>query len=47
MKGDDTKCKDAGMDAHLTKPIDRDALRVCLEKYLPVTAAASRRQQQA
>ena len=34
MKGDDEKCKQAGMDDHLTKPIDRNLLQACLERYL-------------
>ena len=48
MKGDDLKCKEAGMDDHLTKPIDRSALEACLEKYLQSdSAAASPRRRQA
>jgi signal transduction histidine kinase/DNA-binding response OmpR family regulator len=34
MKDDDLKCKAAGMDDHLTKPIDRERLRLCLEHHL-------------
>jgi signal transduction histidine kinase/CheY-like chemotaxis protein len=34
MKGDDLKCIAAGMDGHLTKPLDRERLRLCLEHYL-------------
>ena len=34
MRGDDVKCKEAGMDAHLTKPLDRQVLAQVLEKYL-------------
>jgi len=34
MKGDDLKCLAAGMDAHLTKPLDRALLHQCLQKYL-------------
>jgi CheY-like chemotaxis protein len=34
MKGDDLKCTEAGMDAHLTKPIDRNELQACLDRYL-------------
>jgi PAS domain S-box-containing protein len=33
MKGDDTKCFDAGMDDYLTKPLDREKLMACLEKH--------------
>jgi CheY-like chemotaxis protein len=34
MKDDDLKCKAAGMDHHLTKPLDRNALKLCLDHYL-------------
>jgi PAS domain S-box-containing protein len=34
MKGADEECKAAGMDEHLTKPIDREALDRCLRRYL-------------
>jgi signal transduction histidine kinase/ActR/RegA family two-component response regulator len=34
MKDDDLKCKAAGMDDYLTKPVDRMRLQSCLEKYL-------------
>jgi signal transduction histidine kinase/CheY-like chemotaxis protein len=34
MRGDDVKCKEAGMDEHLTKPLDRQVLAQILEKYL-------------
>jgi signal transduction histidine kinase/CheY-like chemotaxis protein len=34
MKDDDLKCKAAGMDDHLTKPIDRERLRLCLDHHL-------------
>jgi signal transduction histidine kinase/CheY-like chemotaxis protein len=34
MRGDDLKCKAAGMDEHLTKPLDRQVLAQVLEKYL-------------
>jgi two-component system sensor histidine kinase/response regulator len=38
MKGADEECRAAGMDDHLTKPIDRDAIDRCLRKYLgPIT----------
>ncbi|MGC3980168.1 MAG: response regulator [Steroidobacteraceae bacterium] len=32
--GDRERCVAAGMDDYLTKPIDRDALRVCLERFV-------------
>jgi CheY-like chemotaxis protein len=34
MKDDDLKCKAAGMDDHITKPIDRERLALCLERHL-------------
>jgi signal transduction histidine kinase/BarA-like signal transduction histidine kinase len=34
MKDDDLKCKAAGMDDYLTKPLDRQRLQSCLEQYL-------------
>jgi CheY-like chemotaxis protein len=34
MKDDDLKCKTAGMDDYITKPIDRELLDSCLERYL-------------
>jgi signal transduction histidine kinase/ActR/RegA family two-component response regulator len=34
MKDDDVKCLAAGMDQHLTKPLDRERLRACLNHYL-------------
>jgi two-component system, sensor histidine kinase and response regulator len=40
MKDDDLKCKAAGMDHHLTKPIDRERLRLCLDHYLGADQAA-------
>jgi signal transduction histidine kinase/CheY-like chemotaxis protein len=39
MKGDDLKCMAAGMDGHLTKPLDRERLRLCLDHYLGDKAA--------
>jgi CheY-like chemotaxis protein len=35
MKGDAEKCRAAGMDEYLTKPIDRERLDACLEQFLP------------
>jgi CheY-like chemotaxis protein/HPt (histidine-containing phosphotransfer) domain-containing protein len=34
MKGDDEKCREAGMTDYLTKPLDRDKLHACLERHL-------------
>jgi CheY-like chemotaxis protein len=34
MKDDDLKCKAAGMDDHLSKPLDRDRLEHCLALHL-------------
>jgi two-component system sensor histidine kinase/response regulator len=34
MKGADEQCREAGMDDHLTKPIDREAMDRCLRRYL-------------
>jgi CheY-like chemotaxis protein len=34
MKDDDLKCKAAGMDDYITKPLDRELLESCLERYL-------------
>jgi len=34
MKKDELECRQAGMDAHLAKPLDRDALARCLDLHL-------------
>jgi CheY-like chemotaxis protein len=34
MKDDDVKCKAAGMDDYLTKPLDRKRLQSCLDQFL-------------
>jgi CheY-like chemotaxis protein len=34
MQGDDLKCKAAGMDEYLTKPLDRQRLQQVLESFL-------------
>jgi len=36
MKDDDAKCMAAGMDHHLTKPLDRERLQACLDQYFDV-----------
>jgi CheY-like chemotaxis protein len=33
MKDDDVKCLAAGMDHHLTKPLDRERLQACLDQF--------------
>lgn len=35
MKDDDVKCRTAGMDDHLSKPLDRERLARCLDLHLP------------
>ena len=39
MKDDDLTSRAAGMDHHLTKPLDRERLRACLEQFLDVPEA--------
>jgi CheY-like chemotaxis protein len=34
MKDDDLKCKAAGMDDYITKPLDRARLQRCLQRFL-------------
>ncbi len=41
MKGDEEKCRAAGMDDYLTKPIDRDKLEACLERLLQAKTHAA------
>jgi signal transduction histidine kinase/CheY-like chemotaxis protein len=41
MKGDDQKCREAGCDGYLTKPIDRRELPRILAKYLSVRQEAT------
>ncbi len=43
MTGDEAKCRAAGMDEYLSKPIDRLKLEACLERLLPGTASLSAR----
>ena len=37
MKGDSGKCKEAGCDEYLTKPIKCEELQRVIAKYLPVS----------
>jgi two-component system sensor histidine kinase/response regulator len=37
MKDDDLKSRAAGMDDHLTKPLDRERLLACIEEYLRIS----------
>jgi two-component system, sensor histidine kinase and response regulator len=39
MKGDEQKCRAAGMDDYLSKPINRAKLDACLERLLPNTGS--------
>ena len=40
MTGADEKCRAAGMDDYLTKPIDQGRLDACLQRHLPNTVRA-------
>jgi signal transduction histidine kinase/DNA-binding response OmpR family regulator len=39
MKDDDAKCIAAGMDHHLTKPLDRERLQACLDQYFDLDSS--------
>jgi len=39
MKGEDERCLAAGMDAYLAKPVNMDALRATLERWMPIQEA--------
>jgi CheY-like chemotaxis protein/HPt (histidine-containing phosphotransfer) domain-containing protein len=39
MDGDRERCLEAGMDGHVSKPINREALQSVLKQYLPYTRA--------
>jgi signal transduction histidine kinase/DNA-binding response OmpR family regulator/HPt (histidine-containing phosphotransfer) domain-containing protein len=41
MKGDEQKCRAAGMDDYLSKPIDRVKLDACLDRLLASTGSTS------
>jgi two-component system, sensor histidine kinase and response regulator len=43
MKGDDEKCRAAGMSDYLTKPLDRMKLIACLERHLGKISVGDRR----
>src|ERR1700722_8073811 len=43
MKGDEEKCRAAGMDDYFTKPIDRIKLDACLNRLLPGTSSTGPR----
>jgi CheY-like chemotaxis protein len=42
MKKDEIECRQTGMDDHLSKPLDREALARCLELHLGANLGAGR-----
>ena len=43
LKGEETRCHDAGMDGYLAKPVSMDRLRTTLERWLAVQKPADER----
>jgi PAS domain S-box-containing protein len=43
MKGDEDKCRAAGMDDYLTKPIDANTLETCLDRVMSGPRSAAKR----
>jgi HPt (histidine-containing phosphotransfer) domain-containing protein len=38
MKGEDERCRAAGMDGYLSKPVETERLRAVIERWLPAVA---------
>ena len=43
MKGEELRCKEAGMDAYLSKPVLLNSLQTTLEKWLPLAVPREKR----
>ncbi len=41
MRGEDERCRAAGMDAYLSKPVALDRLRATLQRWMPATEPVS------